>query len=81
MRLPKAHVFADVGCDHGYCTQYAFEHELCERAYVTDISEGSLQKAKTLLQKYVRAGRCMPVVCDGMDGIDEACPTTLYCSR
>ena len=37
--LPRVSVFADVGCDHGYCTRYMFERGLCERAYVTDIGK------------------------------------------
>ena len=36
--IPRARVFADIGCDHGYCTQYVLERGLCERAYVSDVS-------------------------------------------
>ena len=32
--------FADVGCDHGYCTQYMLEGNLCRSAVVSDISAG-----------------------------------------
>ena len=39
--LEKTDVFADVGCDHGYCTQYMLESGLCERAIFSDISKGS----------------------------------------
>ena len=29
--LTPVKVFADVGCDHGYCTEYMLKNELCER--------------------------------------------------
>ena len=48
--------FADVGCDHGYCTQFMLENGLCRFAVVSDISAGSLAKAERLLAAYIRAG-------------------------
>ncbi len=75
--LCKARVFADVGCDHGYMTRYMLKNGLCERAYISDISEGSLQKAKTLLAAEIADGRCVPVVADGLDGIPEPCDFVL----
>lgn len=68
-RIAPCKTFADVGCDHGFCTRYALEQKLCEIAYVTDISARSLEKAKTLLKSDIRAGRCVPVVADGLDGV------------
>lgn len=67
--LPKTDVFADVGCDHGYCTKYMFDHNLCRLAYISDISAESLKKAETLLCEEIGAGRCIPVVADGLQGI------------
>ncbi len=75
--LTPAHVFADVGCDHGYMTRYMLKNNLCERAYISDISAGSLEKARTLLNAEVEAGRCIPVVADGLDGIKEPCDLVL----
>ncbi len=75
--LSPARVFADIGCDHGYMTQYMLRNGLCERAYISDISAGSLKKAETLLSEYVAAGRCIPVVADGLDGIPEPCDLVL----
>lgn len=68
--IPKVGVFADVGCDHGYMAQYALENELCNLAVITDISRESLKKAETLLDRYVKVGRCKSVCTDGMTGID-----------
>lgn len=69
--LPKSKIFADIGCDHGYCTLYALRRGLCEKAYVSDVSEGSLSKAKKLLAEYTAAGKCAPVLADGMSGLPE----------
>ncbi|MDE6273810.1 MAG: class I SAM-dependent methyltransferase [Clostridiales bacterium] len=68
--IPKGKTFADVGCDHGYCAKYALDNGLCEVAYITDISKASLQKAETLLKGEIAAGKCIPVCCDGLSGLD-----------
>ena len=69
--IPHCRVFADVGCDHGYCTRYALENGLCERAYACDVSAASLRKAERLLEKEIAAGRCAAVCADGLDGLPE----------
>lgn len=67
--LPRTDVFADVGCDHGYCTKYMLDNRLCRRAYLSDISAESLAKARALLQEEIASGICIPVVADGLHGI------------
>ena len=37
---------ADIGCDHGFLPIYLMSEKKCPKAIMTDISEGSLQKAK-----------------------------------
>lgn len=69
--LESCTTFADVGCDHGYCTLYMLESGLCRTAQISDISEKSLKKAETLLSAYIAEGRVRPVVCDGLAGIDS----------
>ena len=69
--IPACRVFADVGCDHGYCTRYALQNGLCERAYPCDVSAACLKKAEELLREEIAAGRCFPVCCDGLDGLTE----------
>lgn len=69
--LGRGKTFADVGCDHGYCAEYALENNLFETVYISDISAGSLKKAEELLAEYVQAGRCIPVLADGMQGLPE----------
>lgn len=75
--LRKSEVFADIGCDHGYMTRYMLEHDLCKRAYISDISAKSLSKAEKLLGRYIAEGRCIPVVADGLGGLPEPCDFVL----
>ncbi|MBQ5926751.1 MAG: tRNA (adenine(22)-N(1))-methyltransferase TrmK, partial [Clostridia bacterium] len=34
--LKRADTFADVGCDHGYATEYALKNGLCKTAVFSD---------------------------------------------
>ena len=70
-QLAACETFADVGCDHGYCTQYMLEENLFRRAVVSDISAGSLSKAEKLLSAYIAAGRVAPVCCPGLEKIPK----------
>ena len=67
--LTKAETFADVGCDHGYCSEYMLKNGLCDRAILSDISKGSLAKAEALLAPYIRQGRATSVLGDGFLGV------------
>lgn len=68
--IENCEVFADVGCDHGYIAEAVLKSGKSEKVIISDISEKSLQKAKTLLcEKY--ADRVKAVVADGFDGIDD----------
>ncbi len=69
--LDYSESFADVGCDHGYCTLHALKEGKCKFAYVTDISEKSLKKAQTLLSAYIKDGACRAVCCDGLSAVPE----------
>lgn len=69
--LSPCEVFADVGCDHGYCARYMLDSKLCKSAVITDISASSLSKAERLLKKYISEGACRPVCCDGLKGVEE----------
>ncbi len=69
--LRPASLFADVGCDHGYCTEYMLKNGLCERAIFSDVSKGSLAKAESLLAPYVRKGVATAVLGDGFYGVPK----------
>ncbi len=67
--LSPAKTFADVGCDHGYASEYMLKNGLCEKAVLSDISQGSLQKAKDLLKEYLENGKAVAVCGDGFFGV------------
>ncbi|MBQ8342725.1 MAG: SAM-dependent methyltransferase [Clostridia bacterium] len=67
--LTAAETFADVGCDHGYCSEYMLKNGLCKRAILSDISKGSLAKAERLLAPYIRGGMAVSVLGDGFKGV------------
>ena len=75
--LQRGKIFADVGCDHGYCAEYALKNALFEKVYISDISAGSLKKAEELLCDFVRARQCIPVLADGMQGLPDDVDTLL----
>lgn len=69
--LKKTKTFADVGCDHGYCSEYMLKNGLCEFAILSDISKGSLQKAESLLSEYILLGKAKAVLGDGFFGVPK----------
>ena len=69
--LRKCESFADVGCDHGYCSEYMLKNGLCERAILSDISKGSLAKAEALLASFVQDGKAVSVLGDGFFGVPK----------
>lgn len=69
--LDNCESFADVGCDHGYCTQYALKSGKCESAIIADVSAKCLAKAEKLLSAYIQSGVCRAVCCDGLMDIPQ----------
>ncbi|MDE6585892.1 MAG: class I SAM-dependent methyltransferase [Clostridia bacterium] len=69
--LESCTTFADVGCDHGYCTEYMLKNNLCARAVISDISDKCLDKAKTLLKDYIQNGQVSSVCCFGLEDISK----------
>lgn len=63
--------FADVGCDHGYCTQNVFKSGKCRKVIISDISFKSLAKAEKLLAPYIESGAVSSVCCDGLEKIPQ----------
>lgn len=69
--LEPCESFADIGCDHGYCTQYMLKNSLCKSAVIADISQKCLDKAVELLAAYISQGEVKAVCCDGLSKIEE----------
>lgn len=74
--LAECDCFADVGCDHGYIAEAMIVGKKANRVIISDISAPSLKKAEKLLAKLPNAN-FKAVVCDGLDGVDEACDQAL----
>lgn len=69
--LEKCSTFADIGCDHGYYTEYMLKNGLCSAALISDISAPSLKKAETLLKDYIAAGRVKSACVNGLRAVDK----------
>ena len=69
--LKEAETFADVGCDHGYCSEYMLKNGLCENVVFSDISKGSLKKAEILLADFVAEGKARAVLGNGFFGVPK----------
>lgn len=69
--LEKCSSFADIGCDHGYYTEYMLKNGLCDTALISDISAPSLKKAEILLKDYIAAGTVKSACADGLKAADK----------
>lgn len=67
--LVKGKNIADVGCDHGKLTLELFNKNVIDFAYVSDISQNSLNKAINLLNK--NNCKFKAICCDGLQGYEE----------
>lgn len=75
--LSKTTSFADVGCDHGYCSEYVLKNGLSQQVIFSDVSKGSLAKAEKLLAEYVDKGYAKGVLGDGFFGVPKNTETVL----
>ena len=63
---------ADIGCDHGRLGAFLLQTGQCQRVHLTDISEPSLKKARTLVQNLGLSDRVRFSVGDGLLALEEA---------
>ena len=70
--IPPCDAFSDIACDHGYIALAMLSGEKCKKAYVSDISFKSLDKAKKLLAAYIKSGNADSFVSDGFDNVPKA---------
>ena len=68
-KLVKGDIVADVGCDHGKLAEYLLKNKICKKAYVSDISKNSLNKAINLLSK--NKLNFESIHCDGLKGYSD----------
>ena len=75
--LPHCTYFADIGCDHGYCTDFMLKNSLCKGAVIADVSAKSLENAEKLLAKYLKNGKLESICTNGLENIDQKYQTVL----
>jgi len=44
--VPKGHVAADIGCDHGFVSIDLVQRSICPHVYAADVRKGPLDRAK-----------------------------------
>lgn len=69
--LVSSKTVADIGTDHGKVIAQLFLDKKIDYAYLSDISEQSLEKAKTLLKELGFDNKAKYIVCDGLLGYDN----------
>ena len=68
--IGKCDHYADSGCDHGRLGAFLLQHHWVNEAFLTDISDASLQKARTLIRLIGLDMRAHFLVCDGLEGLE-----------
>ena len=68
--IGKCDHYADIGCDHGRLGAFLLQHHWGNEAFLTDISDASLQKARTLIRLLGLDMRAHFLVCDGLEGLE-----------
>lgn len=69
--LQPCKYFADIGCDHGYCTEFMLKNKMCSFAMIADISANSLKKAEKLLAEYLQSGQLKSICTNGLQSIEK----------
>lgn len=63
--------YADIGCDHGRLGAFLLQRGWIEQAFLMDISESSLDKARALIRLLDLEPRTRFIVGDGAEGLCE----------
>lgn len=69
--VPKCHLVADIGCDHGILGLHLLSSGRCDHMVFSDISPASLQKARKLLAFHRLEHRATFLVADGAEALPE----------
>lgn len=72
-------VVYDVGSDHGLLPCFLVLEKGILKAYASDNKKGPLEKAKKNIKKYHLEGKVIPVLCDGIEKIEEDVDVITIC--
>ena len=64
-------VLADVGTDHALLPVFLCESGRIKKAYATDIAKGPLEAARRHIEESGLSGSVIPVLTDGLDGLEN----------
>ena len=67
----RSKVTVDVGCDHGFVTEYLLRNQIADKVIATDISEKCLAKTKKLLEKKELSSKANFLQCDGLSQVHD----------
>lgn len=67
--VPAGARLADVGTDHAYLPAYLLQEGVVQRAVVSDLRRGPLDRARTTAERYGFTERMDFRLCDGLSGI------------
>ncbi len=70
----KAEILADIGTDHAYLPIYMLLNSKIERAIVTDINSGPLERAVKNAVLYGVSDKIKPFLTDGLNGVERFSP-------
>lgn len=73
---PGAHV-ADIGADHGQLSVWLLKSERAQFVIATDLRDGPLSAARSLVAKNKLEDRCRFIRCDGLSGLAPGDADTL----
>ena len=67
--VPKGHVAADIGCDHGFVSIDLVQRSICPHVYAADVRKGPLDRAKEHIASYGLEDKITAVLSDGLKDV------------
>ena len=64
--VPKGHVAADIGCDHGFVSIDLVQRSICPHVYAVDVRKGPLDRAKEHIASCGLKDKITAVLSDGL---------------
>ena len=72
-QIQKGQTMADIGTDHGFLPLYLWEHKVCPKVIMTDVSEASLNKAREAFIAYFEVNKDVHFRCgDGLVVLEKS---------
>lgn len=69
--IKNSKIIADIGTDHAYLPINIINKNKAEKIYACDINPLPLEKAKENISKYKMQGKIIPVLTNGLNGLED----------